>query len=294
VNIRQIEIFRAVMINGTATRAGEALLISQPAVSKAIQDLEHDAGFKLFHRMKGRLVPTAEARLFFREVERTFLGVAHLRTAASRIRDFGSGELRVATISAFSTAILPEVLYNFQKSRPGVAITFESHAAPAVCDLVQSGQFQVGIASTATDVSGVDARPFTSHRAVIALPAGHPLAKLDIIEPKHLDGEPFIALAPEDTTRREMEQHFSAAGVVPKVVIETPYTNTICALVRARLGIGLVAPMSAELFEGKGLVLRPFEPAIYFRTLLLLPRNCIPTGNLQAFLDELMKFSTRD
>lgn len=116
MNIRQIEVFYAVMTNGTASRAAEVLRISQPAVSKAIQELERDIGFALFRREKGRMFPTSEGQMFFREVESSFSGLVHLKSAAARIRDFGSGEIRVASLSALSTNVLPRALSGFQKN----------------------------------------------------------------------------------------------------------------------------------------------------------------------------------
>ena len=72
------------------------------------------------------MVPTVEARLFFREVEGAFSGLTHLKAAAARIRDFGSGEIRIASLSALSTNIMPRALRNFQKRHPDVAITFQA------------------------------------------------------------------------------------------------------------------------------------------------------------------------
>lgn len=69
MNLRQVEVFRAVFTTGTTARAAEVLHVSQPAVSKTIQEMERAIGFDLFHRVKGRLQPTAEGQLFFREVE---------------------------------------------------------------------------------------------------------------------------------------------------------------------------------------------------------------------------------
>ena len=91
LNLRQVEIFHAVMVNGTTQRAAEVLHISQPGISKAIQELERQLGFALFHRTRRRLVPTAEAHFYFREVEESFAALSRLRSAAARIRDFGSG-----------------------------------------------------------------------------------------------------------------------------------------------------------------------------------------------------------
>ncbi|MDW9570860.1 LysR family transcriptional regulator [Sinorhizobium meliloti] len=287
MNLRQIEVFHAVMTNGTASRAAEILRISQPAVSKAIQELERSTGLALFHRINGRLLATSEAQLFFREVEQSFTGLIHLRSAAARIRDFGSGEIRLASLSALSTNVVPKALFEFQKRHPQVAITFQARMSSVVKDLVASGQFDIGVAADEIDLAGVDAQPFRNYRTAIALPVNHRLTERSIISPQDLHGEPFIALAPEDTTRRQVDAILEGEAVKPKIVLETPYSTTICAMVNAGLGCGVVNPLTAEPYLGKNLVLRPFEPEIYFRTLLLLPPNRQPSKIVRDLIREL-------
>lgn len=287
MNLRQVEVFRAVMTTGTTARAAEVLRISQPAVSKAVAEMERAIGFLLFHRVKGRLQPTAEGQILFREIEQTFTGLAHLRGAAARIRDYGSGELRIACLSALSTNVVPRALARFMARHPQVAVTFQARMSSVVRDLVASGQFDLGIVADEIDKTGVEVRPFARYRVALALPDGHPLAARDVIRPADLDGQPFIALAPEDTTRSEAEAAIAKAGSRPRIILETPYSTTICAMVAAGIGIGLVNPLTAEPFLGKGLILRPFEPAVHFRTLLILPPHRPPSRILQDFIAEL-------
>ena len=95
MNNRQVEAFAAVMKSGTASRASEFLGVSQPAVSRMIAELEQSIGFALFDRVRSRLIPTPEGKLFYAEVEASFRGMDALRKAAARLRDRGSGEIRV-------------------------------------------------------------------------------------------------------------------------------------------------------------------------------------------------------
>jgi len=287
MNQRQIEVFHAVMTAGTASRAAEVLRISQPAVSKAIQELERSVGFALFERIKGRMVPTPEGQLFQREVEASFLGMAHLRSIAARIRDFGSGEIRLASLSALSTNIVPLALRRFRDRHPQVAITLQAQLSSTIRDLVASGQFDLGIAADEVDVTGVVARPFMTCRASIAVYPGHRLEGARSITATDLHGEEFIALAPQDTTRMEADSIFAAAQVQPRIVLETPFSSTVCAMVRAKLGCGLVNPLTAEIYLNNGLILKPFEPAVHFRTLLLFPLNPRPSRILQDCVEEL-------
>jgi len=291
MNIRHLEVFHAVMTNGTASRAGEVLRVSQPAVSKAIQELERIIGFALFDRIKGRMLPTAEGRLFFREVSGAFSGLVHLRSAAARIRDFGSGEIRIASLSALSTNIVPKALRAFHARHPDVAITLQARMSSVVKDLVAGGQFDLGLAADEIDVAGVEARPFAQYRAAVAMPSGHRLAKRQMIEPEDLDGETFIALSPEDTTRRQADLVFAEHGAKPKIVLETPYSTTICAMVQSGLGMGLIHPLTADPYLGQGLVVRPFGARVHFRTLLLLPPERRPSRIVAGFIEDLLKQS---
>ncbi|WP_253958473.1 LysR substrate-binding domain-containing protein [Rhizobium sp. WYJ-E13] len=279
------------MTNGTASRAGEVLRVSQPAVSKAIQELERIIGFALFDRIKGRMLPTAEGRLFFREVSGAFSGLVHLRSAAARIRDFGSGEIRIASLSALSTNIVPKALRAFHARHPDVAITLQARMSSVVKDLVAGGQFDVGLAADEIDVAGVESRPFAQYRAAVAMPSGHRLAERQMIEPKDLDGQTFIALSPEDTTRRQADLVFAEHGAKPKIVLETPYSTTICAMVQSGLGVGLIHPLTADPYLGQALVTRPFSAPVHFRTLLLLPPDRRPSRIVAGFIEELMRQS---
>lgn len=289
MNLRQVEVFRVVMTNGTTARAAEVLHVSQPAVSKMIQELERSLGFDLFRRIKGRLQPTPEGQLFFREVEQAFIGLTHLRGAAARIRDYGSGELRIACLSALSTNVLPRTLRAFLTKHPNIAITFQARMSSNVRDLVASGQFDLGIVADEIDRTGVEVEEYAQFRVALAMPEGHPLEELDVIRPADLAGHAFISLAPEDTTREEAQRAFEAAGVTVRTVIETPYSTTICSMVAAGIGVGLVNPLTAEPYEGNGLTLRPFEPALHFRTLLIKPPNRLPSRALEDFVAELKR-----
>ena len=110
LNYRQLETFRAVMLSGSASRAAELLDITQPAVSRTIAELEKGVGFVLFERIKGRLVTTPEAQMLLNEVEKSFVGLDRIRAEAARIRDFGAGSLRIASLAALGSTLVPRDL----------------------------------------------------------------------------------------------------------------------------------------------------------------------------------------
>lgn len=96
MNLRQMEVFRAVMLTGGVGGAAELLHISQPAVSKMLAQSQRQLGFALFARVKGRLVPTAEAQALHAEVEALWRGVERVRDVSRSLATPRSGTLTVA------------------------------------------------------------------------------------------------------------------------------------------------------------------------------------------------------
>ena len=289
MNFRQVEAFRAVMVTGSASRAAELLQVTQPAVSRSIQDLEKSTGFQLFDRVRGRLVPTAEGKLFFRDVETTFQGLDRLRTSAARIRDFGTGDIRIASLAALGSTLVPHALRLFRQKHPSIAVTLQVAGSSTVRELVMSSRFDVGLAADEIDVAGLEHQMFATPKAVCAMADGHRLCERKVITPADLHDEPFIALAPEDTVRRKLEALLQAKNVQPRVVAETPNSSTVCALAMEGLGIGLMNPYAADGYSARGVTFRPFSGALHFRTLLIfrpdLPKSRVVRDLTACLLD---------
>jgi DNA-binding transcriptional LysR family regulator len=288
LNFRQLEVFRAVMTSGSASRASELLGVTQPAISRSIADLEAAVGFSLFDRVRGRLVPTPEGQMFFHDVNASFAGLDRLRSAAARIRDFGSGGIRIASLAALGSTLVPRAIRAFRKAHPQIAITLQIASSSAVRDLVAHQQFDIGLAADEVDLSGVEHRVFASFKAICVLPPRHALAGKKIIRPADLHGLPFIALVPEDRARAQMQRAFEEADVKPEIIVETPNSATICALALEGVGVGIVNPAAADGFQERGLLLRAFEPEIYFKSHLLFRPDAQKARLVKHFVDNLL------
>ena len=209
MNLRQLEAFRAVMMTGSVTNAATSLYLSQPAVSRLIADLERSVGFKLFERVKGSTpLPTPEAEAFLQEVERSFLGLQVLKQAATDIRNFRTGQLRIACLPALATGFVPDVIKIFRQTNPAVRVQLQTRSSSTVRLWVAAQQFDLGLATPGGEVQGVTAESFMASRGVCVLPANHSLASLETIRPEDLRGEPFISLALEDPARPKVDRIF--------------------------------------------------------------------------------------
>jgi DNA-binding transcriptional LysR family regulator len=289
VNLRDIDIFRAIMQAGGASGAAALLDISQPAVSRSLAQLERDAGFRLFDRIKGRLVPTREGQLFHAEVRASYAGLDRLKQRAAQIREVGEGTLNIASLSALGHGVVPRAIAAFVKRHPDVRVGYQVRTSNVVRDLVASGRADVGLAADEVDTTGVLHSVFTTPRAVCVMPAAHPLARRSVIAPADLQDVPLLTLAPDDTVRHAMDKAFADACVRPRVVVETPYSLSIAILAAQGVGVGLCNPMTVADKMVRGVAVRPFEPAIHFRALLLRPpdgaRSVLATDFIAALHD---------
>ena len=286
---RDLEIYQAVMRVGGVGRAAELLRSSQPSVSRAIAALEQACGFDLFDRIRGRLVPTREGRLFHGEVERSFLGIEHLRQTATRIREVGGGTVRVASLSALGNTIVAKATAHFLRTHPDARVALQIRTSASVRDLVASGQVDIGLAADEISTAGIEHQAFATPRAVCLVPAHHRFAARRKIGPKDLHDERLVALAPQDTVRIALDQLLRACGAAPRIVAETPFSSTIAALIAEGVGIGLVNPISLPQPLPGDIRAVAFEPGVYFKALLLRPAGAENSRLVAAYLTALFK-----
>lgn len=287
MNLHDVDVFNAIMITRGAGAAATLLDTSQPAISRSLAKLEAELGFKLFDRIRGRLVPTREGELFHAEVKANLVGLDRLKLRAAQIKEVGTGTIRVASLSALGHGLVPRAIVAFSRKHPQVRISYQVRTSNVVRDLVASGSFDIGLAADEVDTSGVLHSVFNTPRAVCVMPKNHRLAEKAVITPTDLANEAFLALSPEDTVRVAMDKIFAAHGMRPRILIETPYGLTIAILAAKGMGIGLVNPSVIADRMIAGIIAIPFEPAVHFRALILRPPDGINSALITDFTAEL-------
>lgn len=285
MQIRQLECFRTLMVSGTMTKAADLLGISQPSVSNTIAGLEEALGFTLFTRQAGRLYPTPEAHLFFEEVSRSLSAMDSTERAAREIRSGKYGRLSIAAYPSMSIALLPRLISLFLEDRPGVHVRLVSGSSKRVSDLASMKQCDIAIAELPTAHPAERLDRF-SYRCDCILPVDHPLTALDTITAKDLDNVPFIALFPDHVTHYQLASEFSRVGSRWNVIAEVDYFASVCELVSAGCGVGIVDSVISTPFT-QHVARRPFEPHIMYEIGLLYPESSSSSLIAGAFINLL-------
>lgn len=288
MNVRQIETFDVVMKVGLISRAAEVLDVTQPVVSRTIAELESSLGFALFDRVKNRIVPTPEAKQFYRDVASLYSGLDALRASAARIRDYGTGEIRIASLPVLGAGLVPKALKLFHEQHPTVTVNLMVLTSREVRDGVASGAFDLGLAADEVDTEGITFQPFTAARAVCIVPLEHPLAHVETVRPANLQNVKLIGYVPEDRGGQRLKAAFDEGGAKPITVVKTINATTVCALVAEGIGVGFVTPYALAGLDLSRFAIKPFEPTVYSRTLLLLPIDRPKSILARAMIDCLM------
>ena len=277
INSRQVEAFRATMLTGSVTEAAALMTVTQPAVSRLLRDLQALLKMELFERRGTGLVPTAAAMALYTEVERSFVGLDRIATAAEEIRGRRTGTLRIAALPALSNGYLPRLAGGFLKERPNLNLSFFGVISPIVVDWVLNNQCDIGFAEVPIAHSGLPCVRMPALPRVAVLPAGHRLAAKAKLEPRDFEGEAFVSLSAGSTSRHLIDQIFNQDNVRRVLRVETSLSEIMCGMVSSGLGVAICDPFTAREFEGRGVVARPFLPQIDFEFAAVFPPQRSPS-----------------
>lgn len=284
MNARDIEIFRSVMLAGTASKTAALLGISQSAVSQSLRKLELSAGLRLFERIRGRLVATQEARILLADVERHFVGLEVIEHRIRSLRSNGASRLALASYPALGLNFLPRVVAAFIKKFPKTQISLQVMNSREVHHQVLTGQVDFGLMADEMPVAGLEHSPFLEVQGVVVMRSDHPLAKVKTIGPGELRDVDFISLNTEDSSRKRLESLLDKEGVLLNPIVETPLSQTVCELALQGVGVGIANPIAASDFVGRGLVLKRMSIDVVFKGVLLFRTDKLLSENAKKFL----------
>jgi len=239
-NLKSLECFRAIVDTGSATAAARQLNMTQPGVSRLLGLLEHKLGLSLFHRNKGRLVPTHEALLFHKEVELALKSIDRVSELARNLRNADFGELTIVSPPSLAEGLLSRVISEFIALHPNVHVSLDSQSVETARDMVALRAVDCGFIKLPVEHPGLICEPLIKAGTLCALPPKHPLASKRVINVTDLDCEPLILLGKGRVSRQQLDAAFLDAGVTMNVRVETHTVSSACAFARDGTGIAII------------------------------------------------------
>lgn len=238
MTLRHMRIFQKIYETQSVTRAAEALHMTQPAVTRALQELEKYYGLRLFERLNRRLTVTEAGR-------RMYDYALHLTetfdTMEKSLRDWErQGVLRVGASVSLGCSLLPQLARTFQEEHPGVEVRVRiANGELLRRDLLEN---RLDLALLEGEENGADLMltPFAAGEMALIVPPGHPLARAGGATLAQAAAYPLLLRETGSATRRFLDQLLMSRGLAVQSVWESASTQALLSAVREGLGITLV------------------------------------------------------
>lgn len=289
MNLRQIEVFHAIMVTGSVTAAARMLNVTQPAVSTILKHCESQLKMPLFVRLGGRLQPTKEAEALFRGVAEIFEKLDTLNRTTQDLVGGRLGTLSLAGAFPVANGILASAVASFLRERPGVKVVLQSMSTPQVVKSVLNREAELGVAYEQVINREIEAELLVQTQLACVMKPDHPLATRKSVSAEELRDYPIITYLPQSLFRTYLDPVLKAAGVFDNITIQVSLSITGIMLAHLGAGVAIVEPYLLAAMDKTMLASRPLDPAIEIRTLLLRNRSTPPSLIMTAFVEHLKK-----
>ncbi len=285
MEMRQVDYVLAVVDRGSFTKAAESMHVTQPSLSDGIRRLEAELDVRLFHRL-GRSVELTDAGHAFvgpaRQLSRDREAVIE---SVAGVRGVRSGTLDVVSLSTLAADPLGRLVGRYRKAHPGIVVRI---AAPddvgAIGPMVLDGRCELGLTElpprreelVSVSLERQEIVAVCPPRTRLPAPGRMPVAKLRDM--------PLVTTPRGLSTRDLVDRALAAAGVEPRIAVETSQREAIAPLVLAGAGTSFLPAGLAKSLGAQGAVIARLVPTLT-RTIGLVHRAAPLSPAARAFVE---------
>jgi DNA-binding transcriptional LysR family regulator len=265
MNLRQIEVFRAVMRAGTLSGAAEVLHVSQPAVSRLIRYVESKLQVALFERSGGRLHPTPEAMALMREIDSAWRSIDRVKMYAEQLRHGVSDTLRICTNLSPALDLLPRAVAELKRRMPGLHIAMEIATQTQITEQLLTGECDIGVAAFVQH-----RHPALTHHLIgegnvlCVMAADHPLAMRTQLKLEEIQAYDVISFGTETAHGKVVEALLGSGEALRKATVDVRYAYIACSVAVHGWGIALVDDLTVAGFKDPRLVAVPLAQSVRY------------------------------
>ena len=240
MDLRQLEIIRAIADTGSFTAAGDKLHVSQSAISRQILLLEEELGEPVFHRIGRRIRITPAGESLLQLSNRVFQDLEETVSAIGDKQESLRGTMRLVGGMTVCLYVFPSLLSEVRRAHPNLDLKITVGSAERSIAMLRSGAGDLGLITLPVEASDLVSVPVLREELLLITYPAHPLAKKRQITPPDLTRQPFILFETGSITRRIVDEFFMRERIEAEIVMETENVEIIKAMVRHGLGISII------------------------------------------------------
>ena len=254
MDLAEIELFGTLMRVGTTVETARILGLSQPAISARLKRLEGRVGFSLFHRSGNRLEPTAEAQELYLETGAIFSAQTEIRSRIGALRSHATRPVTLAATPAVVEGYLAPHLA--QAGYKGWGRNLRIWIGEPEQD-VRSGRADIGMQMAVPPRAEFEAETLTNVALYAVMRADHRLAERAEVELGDLRNEPLVCYDPDwSPMGGVIRRAFRAHGLDYRLACQVPFCSTVCHLVAACGGVGVIDALTVNTLTDRRLITR--------------------------------------
>lgn len=253
--------------------AAIALGVSQPALSRTIQQIENRLGARLFDRDTRTVTLTPAGTKFLPLAKRL---IEEYDSTFKEFDDFvagQSGRIHIAALPSVAAALLPSAIASFQKRHPAVRIDIWEDVALPVHRAVAEGTADIGLATPPQIEGELSFRPMVKDEIVLVCRADDPLANKDEYDWKVFEGRPYIGMSPESSLQSMVNGAFVQNGLPIEPLYNCKQLATIGSLITASLGISALPQLTVVQLASPALTWRRLKNPAMARSIGVITRT---------------------
>ncbi len=273
ITFQQMEALVHLVEERSFSRAAKKMLLTQPALTKHIKNIEEVLGAKVVNRGGAGLSLTPEGNILHDYAGRILRLRDEVKEKIENARGNAGGVVTVAASTIPATYILPRILKGFQEVCPGIQVRIESMDSEKALDNILNGEADIGFVGKSPPGRRIYAEAFWPDRLILVVPAGHPWAKRKSVSAKELVKEPFVTRERGSATREVVESCLKQnGGLNPadlNVAAELGSSEAVKEAVVAGVGASVISihAVAREIRQGllSGLTVKgcPFARSFY-------------------------------
>lgn len=290
--LRQLEYIVAVADTGQFVEAARQCGVSQPALSKQVQQVEEILGIELFERARPKVIVTVAGEEIVARARRLLVEARELVNAASALAGAHVGTVRLGVIPTIAPYGLPGFLAKLRRLFPDVSFAIHELQTEVLLEQLRSGAIDLGLLARPFDDQSLAGPDLVVEPFVLLAPTGHPLSIPETIQLPEIAGASLILMKDGHCLRDQAIDVCALAGTPPATSVTAASVATLVRMVESGLGATLLpaSALSAEVRPGQGLVARSFpEKSPPGRTVTLQWRASSPTASWFLEIGEVLR-----
>lgn len=259
MNLRQMEVFRAVMFSGGVNSAAELLHVSPPAVSKVLAQAARAADLVLFERVKGRLIPTPEAHRLYAEVDELWRGVEKVRDVSRELASPVHSTLRLVCSASLAPYLVSRTVAQLYERFPRLQCSVQVFSPDILNQALLERSTHLGVALLPHDHPNLATVKSYQCGLACVMRSDHPLAARRLVRPADLAGQRVISSPASTPFGQTLRRAFGASAAKMLRDFEATSSTTACWFAQAGVGVAVVDQVSIAGGLLAGLEVRPFQ-----------------------------------